>query len=98
LVLTGQCLKGVRAGLCRFNWHRPTPTLPFHHSKQTHRFQISSQHALAALLINLRQLQPAEALLTKCLERIKQHGGGGGGGGGGMGLGGTEALALEAET
>jgi hypothetical protein len=55
--------------------------------------QVSSQHALAALLIRLRQLPQARAVLDRCMERLHPSDGSAG-----AGRGTTEALALEAET
>jgi hypothetical protein len=51
--------------------------------------QVSSQHALASLLIRLRRLPQAQALLARCLERLQARGGA---------EGGAEGAALEAET
>ncbi|GBF90474.1 hypothetical protein Rsub_03470 [Raphidocelis subcapitata] len=51
---------------------------------------VSYQHALASLLIRLGQLPAAQALLARCLERLRARGQGG--------HGGAEASALEAET
>lgn len=53
--------------------------------------QVSSQHELASLLIRLRQLPAAQAVLARCIDSVKSQDAHGA-------RGGTEALALEADT
>lgn len=54
---------------------------------------MGAQHKHAALLIRLRQLPQAGAVLDKALRRVRAEAGTAGGGGAGR-----ELLALEAET